>query len=128
MDKSPAVDLYQRIYKLVKQIPKGQVATYGQIAKMVGNCGPRQVGYAMSHTPANMKIPWHRVINSQGRVSVRKQGSEDPLQIQLLKNEGVLFSKSGRIDFAEYAWFGPDWEWMQQNGYRQTAPPGMEKG
>ena len=127
MDKSPTADLYQRIYKLVKKIPMGQVATYGQIAKMVGNCGPRQVGYAMSHTPASQKIPWHRVINSQGRVSVRKEGSEDPLQIKLLKKEGILFSKTGKIDFAEYAWFGPDWEWMQKNGYQQTVPPGMEK-
>ena len=127
MDKNPAADLYQRIYKLVQQIPKGQVATYGQIAKMVGRCGPRQVGYAMSHTPADKKIPWHRVINSQGRVSVRKEGSEDPLQIKLLKNDGILFNKSGKIDFAEYAWFGPDWEWMQANDYQQTVPPGMEK-
>lgn len=127
MNNSSSTDLYLRIYELVKQIPPGQVATYGQIAKMVGRCGPRQVGYAMSHTPAGMTIPWHRVINSQGRVSARKQGSEDPRQIALLKNEGVRFSKTGKIDFAEYAWFGPDWEWMQQNGYRQTTPPGMEK-
>ncbi len=127
MDKTQSAELYRRIYKLVKQIPRGQVATYGQLAKMVGNCGPRQVGYAMSHTPADHGIPWHRVINCQGRVSVRKQGREDPRQIKLLKKEGVVFSKSGKIDFAEYAWFGPDWEWMRENNYHHTVPPGMEK-
>lgn len=123
--KQPGV-LYQRIYKLVKQIPPGQVATYGQIARMVGECGPRQVGYAMAAIPDGEDIPWHRVINSQGRVSVRSQGSEDPRQIVLLKREGVAFSKSGKIDFNEFAWFGPDWEWMQEHGYRHTPPPGMD--
>ena len=126
MDSDSSDSLYLRIYKLVKQIPKGQVATYGQIAKMVGNCGPRQVGYAMSHTPNGKKIPWQRVINSQGRISVRKDGAEDPRQMQLLKQEGIIFSKSGKIDFLEYGWFGPDWEWMRENGYNQTLPPGIE--
>ena len=125
MSKNQTDSLYQRIYKLVKQIPAGQVATYGQIAKMVGHCGPRQVGYAMSHTPKGEKIPWQRVINSQGRVSVRKQGAEDPRQIKLLKQEGVIFDKSGKVDFAEYAWFGPDWEWIVEHGYNHVEPPGL---
>jgi len=126
MDKQNSDSLYQRIYRLVQQIPAGQVATYGQIAKMVGNCGPRQVGYAMSHTPDGQNIPWQRVVNSQGRISIRKEGKQDPRQMKLLKQEGVLFSRSGKIDFAEYAWFGPDWEWMQSNGYNQALPPGIE--
>ncbi len=126
MDNHSSDSLYQRIYKLVKQIPAGQVATYGQIAKMVGNCGPRQVGYAMSHTPQAQNIPWQRVVNSQGRISVRKDGAEDPRQMKLLKQEHIIFSKSGKIDLVEYGWFGPDWEWMQQNGYQQALPPGVE--
>ena len=126
MDNQDSDSLYNRIYKLVKQIPKGQVATYGQIAKMVGRCGPRQVGYAMSHTPQGKKIPWQRVVNSQGRISVRKDGAEDPQQMKLLKREGVIFSRSGKIDFAEYAWFGPDWEWMKDNDYNYVLPPGIE--
>lgn len=127
MDKGPAARLYHRIYNLVKQIPAGQVATYGQIAKMVGQCGPRQVGYAMSQVPADLEIPWHRVINSQGRISVRKQGGEDPRQVMLLKKEGIIFDKSGKIDFTEYAWFGPDWEWMREHHYRHAIPPGVER-
>ena len=126
MTKRSPESLYQRIYKLVQQIPKGQVATYGQIAKMVGNCGPRQVGYAMSHTPKGQHIPWQRVVNSQGRISVRKDGAEDPRQMKLLKQEGIVFNRYGKIDFSEYAWFGPDWEWMQDNGYQQALPPGIE--
>ena len=125
-DRYDSHTLYERIYKLVKQIPPGQVASYGQIAKMVGRCGPRQVGYAMSQTPKGQNIPWQRVINSQGRVSARKHGGEDPRQVKLLKKEGVVFDKSGKIDFAEYAWFGPDWEWMQRHGYHHTVPPGVE--
>ena len=63
--------LYGRIYAVVHHIPPGQVATYGQIARMVGRCTARAVGYAMAALPCDTDVPWHRVINSQGKISPR---------------------------------------------------------
>ena len=64
--------LYQQIYQTVQQIPYGKVATYGQIARLAGFPGyARQVGYALHATPAGIEIPWHRVINAKGEISLR---------------------------------------------------------
>lgn len=106
---------YERIYQVVRQIPKGNVATYGQIASIVGRCGPRQVGYAMSCAPSG--LPWQRVINRQGRVSVRSGGRESAEQRDLLEGEGVVFDCSGRVDLELFGWPGPDIAWMERHGY-----------
>lgn len=79
-------------------IPEGKVMTYGQIARIVGNCTPRMVGYAMAALPNGSDVPWQRVINSQGRVSLRSSGMEDPVQQKLLQAEGIKFDKSGKTD------------------------------
>lgn len=107
--------LYSRIHDLVRQIPSGRVATYGQIARIVG-CTARIAGYAMAAVPDGAGVPWHRVVNSQGRVSPRAEGGESR-QVTLLVGEGVLFDARGRIDLAAQGWSGPGWEWLERNGY-----------
>ncbi len=103
IDAMTTKPLYQQIYEIVRQIPYGKVTTYGHISHMVGT-GPRQVGYAMAAVN-DVTISWHRVINSQGKISVRSGGSPSIDQRNLLESEGVVFSKSGRIDLKVYGWF-----------------------
>jgi len=98
--------LYERIYALVRRIPAGKVASYGQIAAAVGGCTPRMVGYAMAATPVWMDVPWQRVINSRGEVSPRAHGAGDLEQRQRLEEEGVVFDPRGRIDLARFGWRG----------------------
>jgi methylated-DNA-protein-cysteine methyltransferase-like protein len=110
--------LYERIYTVTRQIPAGQVATYGQIAAIVGGCTPRMVGYAMAALPYGTDVPWQRVINRQGKISLRAGGNGGALQRQLLEAEGVHFDpKTDSVDFSKVGWPGPDWEWLEQNGF-----------
>ena len=96
---------YGRIYRVVKRIPRGRVATYGQVAELAGLEGhARQVGYALHALPDAVKIPWHRVINAQGEVSPRSGGDSHELQRLLLENEGILFDARGRIDLKRFRW------------------------
>ncbi len=95
---------YRDIYAVVRRIPKGKVATYGQIAKLVGRCTARMVGYAMAAAPEPNRVPWHRVINSQGAISVRGGGDGAQRQRALLEREGVVFDASGRVSFPRYRW------------------------
>ena len=98
-------DSYQRIYKIVKRIPRGRVATYGQIATLAGLDGhARQVGYALHSLPDGVHIPWHRVINAKGEISPRNAGDSHELQRMLLEEEGVEFSLDGRIDLKTFRW------------------------
>jgi methylated-DNA-protein-cysteine methyltransferase-like protein len=101
------IPLYERIYRLIRQIPPGQVATYGQIAELVGGCTARMVGYALSALDVNTDVPWQRVINSQGKVSPRSGGNGSALQRQILEAEGVEFDPQGRVSFDRYLWLGP---------------------
>ena len=109
--------VYERIYAVVHQIPPGAIATYGQIAKIVGGCTPRMVGYAMAALPFDTDVPWQRVINRLGKISPRTSGTGSARQRQLLKAEGVKFDVQGRVDFDEVGWPGPDWEWLEVNGF-----------
>ena len=98
---------YARIYDWVRRVPEGKVATYGQIAGLARKCSARQVGYAMAALQDGNDIPWHRIINSQGRIS-RRTGSEGHyLQRILLEMEGVVFSKDDKIDLLKYRWIAP---------------------
>ena len=110
--------LYPKIYDLVKAIPRGQIGTYGQIARLCG-CSARQVGYAMAASTSD-DIPWQRVINSQGEISVRSDGEKDTEQYRRLKREGVVFDKKGRIDLLVFQWAGPDEGWWVE---RYLEPP-----
>jgi len=98
-------DSYQRIYKIVKRIPRGRVATYGQIATLAGlDRHARQVGYALHSLPDRSDVPWHRVINAKGEVSPRSTSDSHELQRMLLEEEGVEFSLDGRVDLKEFRW------------------------
>jgi methylated-DNA-protein-cysteine methyltransferase-like protein len=97
--------LRERIYAVVRRIPRGRVATYGQIAELAGLPGhARQVGYAMAALPSGTTVPWHRVINAAGMVSRRKYPGEELSQRQLLEREGVGFDARGRVDLKRVRW------------------------
>ena len=96
---------YQVIYAVIRRIPRGRVATYGQIATLAGLDGhARQVGYALHALPSGSDLPWHRVVNSFGQVSRRSDSDSDELQVELLMAEGVVFDTSGRIDLRRFRW------------------------
>lgn len=95
---------YQRIFQVVKRIPRGKVATYGQIAQLAGLAGhARQVGYALSALEDD-SVPWHRVINAKGEISPRTWSDHDDLQRQLLEKEGVAFSERGKVSLTRFRW------------------------
>jgi methylated-DNA-protein-cysteine methyltransferase-like protein len=91
------------VYSLVRQIPEGCVATYGQIAGLVEGCTPRMVGYAMAAV-RDESVPWQRVINSRGTVSERSNRHGRVRQQRILESEGVAFDRSGRVDLEEFGW------------------------
>ncbi len=95
---------HERIYVVVKRIPKGKVATYGQIARITGRCTARMVGYAMAALPEGSRVPWQRVINSQGMISARSHSDGDVRQRVLLEKEGVKFDEKGRVDLKVFQW------------------------
>jgi methylated-DNA-protein-cysteine methyltransferase-like protein len=96
---------YERIYAVVRRIPRGRVATYGQVAELAGLGGhARQVGYALHRAPDAGGLPWHRVINAAGRVSRRAEPGSDYLQRDLLEREGLHFGEGDRIDLERYRW------------------------
>lgn len=97
---------YDEIYTWVRRVPEGKVATYGQIARLTGKSSARQVGYAMAALQDGAGVPWHRIINSQGRISVRTGSEGHRLQRILLEAEGVEFAADGSIDLAQYCWDG----------------------
>ena len=99
---------YSAIYKIVRRIPWGRVATYGQIAELAGLEGhARQVGYALHSLPGGSDVPWHRVINARGEISARSASDSDELQRHLLEAEGIEFDRAGRVQLAAYRWRAP---------------------
>ena len=105
--------LYETIYQTVMLIPSGRVATYGQIAAIVGKPRhARQVGYALSSLSNESReeaaqVPWHRVINAKGEVSERGNPDYKSYQRILLEEEGIEFGLYGRISLGKYQWQGP---------------------
>ena len=98
--------VYQKIYDVVGQIPKGKVATYGQVAKVVGRITARMVGYAMAALRGRTDVPWQRVINYKGEISPRAHGDGSSRQRKLLVAEGIRFDSRGRVDFKKVRWNG----------------------
>ncbi|NDJ17647.1 MGMT family protein [Myxacorys almedinensis] len=97
---------YHQIYRIVQQIPQGKVATYGQVAELANL--PRRarlVGYALFRVAPNGDIPWHRVINAKGEISMSpfRQGN-DYLQRSRLQAEGVHFDRTGKVNLRQYLW------------------------
>jgi methylated-DNA-protein-cysteine methyltransferase related protein len=98
---------YDRIYEIVRQIPYGQIATYGQVAELSNLAGKaRVVGYALYRVdPQTSDVPWHRVVNSQGQISESPfRNGGDYFQRSLLEQEGVKFSSAGKINLRKYRW------------------------
>lgn len=125
----------ERVYELVRAIPAGRVATYGQIAKLVPlvegvdlgtylRLAPRWVGSAMAACPD--EVPWQRVINSQGKISPRP-GMGVLVQRKLLEDEGVAFDEKERIDLQRFGW-APDSGWLKDHGYAQWEQSGGGAG
>jgi len=96
---------YARIYAVVKRIPKGRVATYGQVARLAGLRGQaRRVGYALSALEDDRGIPWQRVINARGEVSPRSEPGFDLIQRVMLEAEGVRFDPENRVALSRFGW------------------------
>lgn len=119
----------QVVWEIVRQIPAGKVSTYGQIASMIpappgidpdqyARLGARWVGNAMHLSPTG--VPWQRVINSQGEISLRRDSTAADEQRFLLETEGVGFDLGGRVDFEIVGWDGPPQEWLDRN---KLLPP-----
>jgi methylated-DNA-protein-cysteine methyltransferase-like protein len=118
-----------RVWELVQQIPAGCVASYGQIARFIPPpegmserdymaWGARWVGGAMAACPSN--VPWQRVLNAQGAISLRPNDGGE-LQRKLLLSEGVYFDERGHVNLKQFAWSGPDPEWLAEHGFRRPS-------
>lgn len=109
---------YEQVYAVVRRIPAGTVTSYGRIAQMLGRPNAaRAVGYALSALKDNSDeeaddyddVPWHRVINSQGRISIQNREYSAQQQARLLRSEGVRVSEDLHIDLSEFLWEGLHW-------------------
>ncbi|GEM_PF-667446 len=99
--------LFFRILEIVKNVPYGKVSTYGQIASIVGISDARKVGFALSSLKEGQQVPWHRIVNAAGKISLK-----DPLsaeyQKKLLEAEGVVFREDDSVDLSRYLWQDPE--------------------
>lgn len=119
MPANPDHDYQERVFRLVRSIPRGRVMTYGQIAEILGEgYTPRTVGFVMH--AANDKTPWHRVINAQGGCSTRGLVLPHDKQQRMLEAEGVSFNERGRCKLQNYLWIP-----AEPKGQRKTR---SEKG
>jgi methylated-DNA-protein-cysteine methyltransferase-like protein len=92
-------DFFRQVYLVVSRIP------YGKVASFLGHPrAARTVGWALHSIPAGLDLPWHRVINSQGRISGEPSGLRAHEQKALLQDEGITFDESGRLDLQKYGW------------------------
>ncbi|HET9334753.1 MAG TPA: MGMT family protein [Gemmatimonadota bacterium] len=99
---------YDQVYRMVTRIPHGRVTTYGHIAALCGKPrAARTVGWALHALPDDHRVPWHRVINARGGISIAKVGLPPELQRSLLEREGVVFDADGRVDLERWGWIGP---------------------
>jgi methylated-DNA-protein-cysteine methyltransferase-like protein len=121
------------VWEIVEQIPPGSVSTYGQIASMIppppgveppqyARLGALWVGKAMNAVPNDSAIPWQRVINSQGKISLPAGSSAAEKQRGLLEMEGVGFDDQGRVSLSVVGWDGPPAEWLQARGLSPPRP------
>jgi methylated-DNA-protein-cysteine methyltransferase-like protein len=100
---------FDQVYVVVRQIPRGKVASYGQVAALLGYPrAARTVGWALAALRENSEpdVPWQRVINSQGRVSIRNLEHAPEEQQMLLEAEGIEFNAQGKVDWKRYGWEG----------------------
>jgi len=123
----------EKVWEIARQIPAGKVSTYGQIGAMIPppegvnphsyeSMAPRWVGGAMASCPDD--VPWQRVINSQGKISLRPGGGGS-VQRERLEAEGIEFNEKEKIDLKKYRWTGPSAEWLHEHGFLE---PPMKPG
>jgi len=99
---------FEQVHRLVSLIPAGRVASYGQIAALLGEPrAARTVGWALHALPDETTVPWQRVINVQGRITNSSHSGAAEIQRVLLEQEGIRFSTDGRVDMTVYRWEGP---------------------
>ena len=106
-------NFYEQVYAVVRRIPRGKVTSYGRVAQMLGHPrAARAVGYALNalkdkkDQPTFAKVPWQRVVNSQGRISIVNRENSAQYQAELLRDEGVVVSQDLRINLDIYLWEG----------------------
>ena len=120
----------QAVWQIVRQIPPGSIATYGQIAALISPppgmslqdyraWGARWVGSAMAACPED--VPWQRVVNSQGKISLRPGGGYE-VQHQMLEDEGISFDERDRINLKRHQWNGPGVDWLREHQLLSTDP------
>jgi len=108
---------HRLVYQVVRRIPRGKVATYGQVAAILGQPrAARAVGQAlrMLPRPSAHIVPWQRVINAAGRISFRGDVLRPELQREILEREGIAFSRGGTVDLKRFLWAGPKKEWVSR--------------
>lgn len=101
--------LYDLIYAVIRQIPAGRVARYGQISRIVGRCSAQMIGFALAalgKQPNAEDVPWQRVVNAKGHISPHGYGFGTNMQRVLLEEKGIEFSLEGEIDFDKFGWDG----------------------
>jgi len=130
-----ATGFFERVYRLVRQVPHGKVTSYGAIARMLGHPrAARTVGWALHSLPSSVSpseelppsvppsggderggdVPWHRVINSQGRISTSCREHSANLQRTLLEAEGIQFDERGYVDWDRFGWIGLPWPEVEE--------------
>lgn len=98
-------DINHRIWQVISLIPPGRVATYGEVARQAGlPRGARRVGRALRGLPEDTRIPWHRVINAQGRISLPQGSASQYTQRERLEAEGVVFRPNKSVDLRRFGW------------------------
>lgn len=104
-DSASSSDAVGRIWAVVRRIPRGRVATYGQVAFLAGlGRRARLAGHAMKVLPEGSAVPWQRVLNASGKISVHPDPLFEGLQRSLLESEGVVFDGGGKVDLEKYRW------------------------
>jgi methylated-DNA-protein-cysteine methyltransferase-like protein len=103
------VSFSERVYDMVRRVPHGRVVSYGGIAAMLGHPrAARGVGHALHALDDNTDVPWWRVINRNGEISIRGVPHAPQLQRALLQREGIRFDRRGRVDWKRFGWTGDD--------------------
>jgi len=104
--KTNDLNWYQNVWKVVLEIPPGHVLTYGEVARLSGMPrAARRVSQALRRAPRGMKLPWHRVINAQGKISFPENSAGWQQQKEMLEDEGVIFL-NGKIDLEHFGYRG----------------------
>ncbi len=110
MTSAPSFNML--VYALVRAIPPGKVLNYGKVAELIGvPNGAREVGWALSSLPGSARdVPWHRVVNAQGRVSIKGSPPAAAEQRRRLESEGIPFDDKDKLDLKQHSWDPAPWE------------------